>query len=214
MSKRIFIILFFTLALCQCKKKKVEDSVAPKTELPSTGDNAKDMDTYLSSLKPIPQAMAQNQTVGQPVTEATTDGALICTTTKYALGKDFNEGFLLDPTSDVIYPGAILDGNSVAEGSFKLISLPRTGGTVSADLPNIAKASKTVDEVIKSKIDDAKLDILNQKLEGSSGAQINFDLQDIYSEKQLDMSLGLTLGVANKLNIAAGFDFSKKRESV
>jgi thiol-activated cytolysin len=49
-------------------------------------------------------------------------------------------------------------------------------------------------------------------MEGSSGAQINFELQDIYSEKQLDVSLGLTVGVAGKAKVSAGFDFSKKEK--
>ena len=43
----------------------------------------------------------------------------------------------MDPTSDVIYPGSILDGNSVAEGSYRQIVLERGPLTISTDFPNI-----------------------------------------------------------------------------
>ena len=56
-----------------------------------------------------------------------------CECIKYKASEAFSEVLLMDPTSDVIYPGSILDGNSVAEGSYRQIVLERGPLTISTD---------------------------------------------------------------------------------
>lgn len=187
-------------------KKKIEPT-------PPKGEIGNDLNTYLQNLNPLQNASPINSpsVVGSPSVTKDKDGITTCTSTRFVLGPEYNEGFLLDPQSDVIYAGAILDGNSIADGSYKIVSLPRTGGTISADLPNVDDPKSSVDEVIKSKIQTATTNLLNQKLNGSSGAKINFDLFKIESDKQLDVHLGLTVGQGNANRVKAGFDFNSKK---
>lgn len=187
-------------------KKKIEP--APPVAATST-----DLNAYLQSMEPLQNAAPVNAAlaIGKPTVTKDADGITTCTSTKFVLGPEFNEGFLLDPQSDVIYAGAILDGNSIADGSYKIVSLPRTGGAISADLPNVDDPKALVDEVIKSKIQSATANLLNQKLNGSSGAKINFDIYKIESSKQLDVHLGLTVGSGNAIRVKAGFDFNSKK---
>lgn len=90
-----------------------------------------------------------------------------------------------------------------------MVSLPRTGGTISTDNVGATVASKTINETVKSKVQQGVIDILNEKLTGSAGAQINFEIKDVYSSQQVDMELGFTVGIAEKVKIKAGFNFNK-----
>lgn len=200
MRKSIIFIFACILIVSSCKKNKDNDP---------TPDPSADLNTYLSQLKPVLAAtpVSTKEEVGKPIVSST--GTMYCKSTKYKLGPAYSEGFLLSPTNDIIYPGAILDGNSIYDGSYKLISLPRTGGIISTDNVGATVASKTIDETVKSKVQQGVIDILNEKLSGSAGAQINFEIKDIYSSQQVDMELGFTVGIAEKVKIKAGFDFSK-----
>jgi len=199
MKKSIIFIISSILVLSSCKKNTDND---PKA------DPTKDLNTYLNQLKNIinPIPINSQEVIGSPVTSST--GTTYCKSTKYKLGPAYSEGFLLSPTNDIIYPGAILDGNSIYNGSYKLISLPRTGGIISTDNVGATIASKTIDETVKSKVQQGVLDILNEKLVGSAGAQINFEIKDIYSAQQVDMELGFTVGFSEKNKIKGGFNFS------
>ena len=199
MKKNSIFIFISVLILSSCKKNIEND---PKV------DPTKDLNTYLNQLKNIinPIPINSQEVIGTPVTSST--GTTYCKSTKYKLGPAYSEGFLLSPTNDIIYPGAILDGNSIYNGSYKLISLPRTGGIISTDNVGATVASKTIDETVKSKVQQGVLDILNEKLVGSAGAQINFEIKDIYSAQQVDMELGFTVGFSEKNKIKGGFNFS------
>ncbi len=196
---KLFVATFLFGLLFSCKKNNT-------TETAVTPDNG--LNGYITKLQPVPTStpIPAALTTGDPLINW--DGTTYCKTTKYTVGPQFSEGFLLNPQAEVIYPGAILDGNSINDGSYKLISLARTGGTISTDLSSASVSSKTIDETIKSKVQQGLQDLLNTQLTGTSAAQINFDISDIYSEKQVDMNLGFSLGVANKVKIKGGFDFN------
>lgn len=206
--RKLFIPVLFSLVLLgtSCKKEKeVEDEVKKPVADPTL-----DLNSYLSQMSPVDNPMPLNspEPVGVPLVEWS--GTTYCTTTKYKLGPEYSEGFLLNPATDVIYPGAILDGNSINDGGYRLISLPRTGGVISTDNINAKTASKTIDETVKSKIQQGIIDILNEEGGGEgSVAQINFEIKDIYSAQQVDMELGFSMGISSKNKIKSGFDFSK-----
>jgi hypothetical protein len=205
MKKLLFLVLFYALLL-GCKKK-----LEPTPPAAATGN---DLNAYFQSMQPLQNQspVPTPQAVGSPVVTKSADGITTCTSTKYALGPEFSEGFLLDPQSDVVYAGAILDGNSIADGSYKIVSLPRTGGVISADLPNVLDPTMKVDEVVKSKIQLATANLLNQSLNGDQGAKINFDKYVIENEKSLSVNLGLTVGKEAVYKVTAGFDFSSTQK--
>ncbi len=205
--RRLFLPVLFLLALLVTSCKKEKDEVNPNKK---EADPSLDLNSYLSQMSPVNNPIPLNtaEPVGEPVVEW--NGSTYCTTKKYKLGPEYSEGFLLNPTTDVIYPGAILDGNSINDGGYRLVSLPRTGGVISTDNINAKTASKTIDETVKSKVQQSIIDILNEELGGTgNSAQINFEIKDIYSEQQMDMELGFSMGTSNKNKIKSGFDFSK-----
>lgn len=100
--KKSIIFIFTCIVIFGSCKKKNENEPTPN---PSA-----DLNTYLGQLKPVltPTPVSSQEVVGKPIVSST--GTMYCKSTKYKLGPAYSEGFLLSPTNDIIYPGAILDG--------------------------------------------------------------------------------------------------------
>ena len=47
-------------------------------------------------------------------------GYWVSKTKKYTISQAFDETILLDPTTDIIYPGCALKGNSIGDGTYLL----------------------------------------------------------------------------------------------
>lgn len=202
--KKIVLTVMVISALACHRKKAVDPS------LNSSGGS--ELNTYLSQLQAVqsPAPVADAQVSGDSISSWTVQGATFCKSAKYRLGPEYNEGFLLNPVNDVLFLGAVIDGNSIYDGSYRLVSLPRTGGTLSTDLTGVDNSKVNIDETVKSKVQQGTTDLLNQTLNGTSAAQMNFELKDIYSAEQVDMQLGFTYGYAQRLKIKGGYHFNKK----
>ncbi|MCR6642941.1 MAG: thiol-activated cytolysin family protein [Sporocytophaga sp.] len=200
---KIFILAIAMVLFAGCKKNR---DVNPNLPNPK-----RELNEYLASMQPVqnPGVIETAQALGDPLVSWA--GSTYCKSTKYKLGPEYSEGFLLNPQTDVIYPGAILDGNSIYNGTYKLLSLPRTGGTISTDLVNAQKGFIEIKETKRSTVQQGMLDLMrdNQINGSSAGAQINFQIDEIRSEQQMDMHLGFSLGVENKMKVKAGFDFNQ-----
>lgn len=134
-----------------------------------------------------------------------------CTTETVSIqaGAGGNGGFpLFSPNSNVIYPGSMLQGNSLNKGTPDVIAVKRAGGTISTDVVdgNI-QSTFEVDEISKSAVTDAINNIIN----GSTGiVPANFDLsvRNIQSREQFALSLGVDVNTAftdleSKLNYSS-----------
>ncbi|MFN8436749.1 MAG: thiol-activated cytolysin family protein [Cytophagales bacterium] len=203
MKKFILSSAVLLIALSACKKKVTDNKVAPTD----------DLNGYLTALTPVnsPTPILSPQASADSIVNWNSTDGTYCKSVKYKLGPNYNEGFLLNPTSDVIFPGAIIDGNSIYDGSYRLISLPRTGGVITSDNQGLTTASAKVDETTKAEVQQAILDI-NSNLKASSGANFQFLVQDIYSSQQLDMHLGFTVSSPSEKNkVTGGFNFSSTK---
>lgn len=128
-------------------------------------------------------------------------------------GAGGNEGFsLFSPNASVIYPGNMLQGNSLQDATPKIIAVDRAGGTISTDVVdgNI-QSSFEVDEISKASVTDA----INNIIAGSTGiVPANFDIsiRNIQSRAQFALELGLDVNTTfvdleSKLNYSS--DVSK-----
>lgn len=117
-----------------------------------------------------------------------------CTTETVSIkkGAGGNEGFsLFSPNASVIYPGNMLQGNSLQDATPKIIAVDRAGGTISTDVVdgNI-QSSFTVESISKGSVTEA----INNIIAGSSGiVPANFDIsiRNIQSREQFALELGL-----------------------
>lgn len=137
-----------------------------------------------------------------------TDKSLECFTTYYKAAPGFDEMLSLDPTSDVIYPGALVKGESIPTGEYLPIVSDRDSITLSVSLENIDGSP-----VIK--IGDPKLstvreginNLLNQEVNGATSAKINYEISQVYSKEQLDLAIGANYRSASS-KVSSSFDFS------
>ncbi len=127
----------------------------------------------------------------------------------FAVAAKFDENIALNPTSDILWPGAIIDGASLATGAYVPIVVPRAPLTLSISLVNIAGAkSRTVQDPKLSTVRNAMADLLSQEVTGATDARVTFEITDIHSASQLDIALRASYD--NGLNDVKGqFDFSR-----
>ena len=117
-----------------------------------------------------------------------------CTTEQHSVDAagGGTEGFpMFSPNSNVIYPGNLLQGNSLTQGTPNIIPVERAGGTFSTDvLDGNIDASASVDAVTKSAVTSA----INTIVAGSSGvvpANFFLKVKNVQSREQLAIELGL-----------------------
>ena len=129
-----------------------------------------------------------------------------CVVRKYKVAPGYDQMMILNPTSDVIYPGAMLKGESIPTGEYIGINGGRAPITLSISLENIAKASVEIENPGLDGVRNGVNALLSQGITGSTPAKINFTIEEVYSEEHLDIALGLNYS-SRKKDVSASFDF-------
>jgi len=152
---------------------------------------------------PIPPSSGVTQTgpsapEAQP--ETFSDGSTWqCTTTPYSLEQDPEQFVTLDPNAAVIWPGSLLQGNTVESGSPEPIALQRGGGTIVMNLLNSGKGTQAnsyqvqLNEITQGNVIDAQNKILSNNV-GGTPAAFSFESEKVDSTDQLALAMGLNVG--------------------
>ena len=165
-----------------------------------------DLDMYLKSLPPISDAMPDEQTPAIYNTEVDTTLEYIYQTDYYKAAAGFNEQIVLNPQTDVIYPGALVKGESILDGSYTLIPAIRNPITISTSLTGGSKVSVVVDDPKLSTVREAINNLMDQEYDVPP-ANMGFTIEQAYSEQQLEMSLHASYKMFG-VSIQGGFDYS------
>jgi thiol-activated cytolysin len=180
------------------------DSTAPLPDPAPAIDQGIRALVHLDQIEPFAQRPA-----GDPVTNTyDVDGRTYeCTEQQFEVAAKFDENIALNPTSDILWPGAIVDGASLKDGTYIPILANRAPLTISVSLHNLDEVSATVADPKLSTMREALADLLTQEVPGATEARVTFEITDVYSESQLDIALGVTYnsGLASVRN---QFDFS------
>jgi thiol-activated cytolysin len=180
-------------------------SVAPDPEPIPEGPS---IDAYIESLPYLP--VAPPDVLLGNVSGPASDGDYVCTTQNLKETRNYDSIVAYAANSDSMYPGAILSADSVLTGLFTQIVLPRAPETISVSLENLGGTKKaTVAEPSLSAYRDALSSILDAEITGSTAADISSEIEQVHSEEQLNMALGVQaswgLGVAS---LKSNFNFS------
>ncbi|MBS9463761.1 thiol-activated cytolysin family protein [Flagellimonas sp. 389] len=143
-----------------------------------------------------------------PLTRDDEDPSLECFTTYYKHAPGFNDMLALDPSTDVIFPGAILKGESIPTGEYIPIVADRAPITLSASLTNIS--GSPVVEVTDPKLStdrEGVKSILDQEVTGATPARINFEISEVYTKEQLNLAIGANYRSA-AAKVSASFNFT------
>lgn len=131
-----------------------------------------------------------------------------CAVQKYKMAPGFDEMLSLDPTTDVIYPGAMLKGESIPTGEYIGINGGRAPITLSVSLQNInGKSSVDINDPNIATVREGINGVLQQGVSGATAARLNFTIEEVYSEEHLSVALGANYRGATK-DISANFDFA------
>ncbi|MEM6964668.1 MAG: thiol-activated cytolysin family protein [Bacteroidota bacterium] len=202
-------ISIFILSITSCKKEAPIDNLGENP----TGQT-------------FAEVIATGGNFSQPTVNTSTDttevqnnlpisnGTFNCTTVTYSVdaagGGD--SGFpLFNPGADVIYPGSMLQGNSLHKATPNPIVVERAGGTISTNiLDGNLQSFFEVDEVTKSSITNG----MNNIIANSNGSiPSNFDMTvvNIQSREQFALALGLDVNTAF-VDVESKFNYSSETE--
>jgi len=206
--KKIFklvpLVLFFLVFACS---KDEVDPVAPQF----SNEEAEDFNTVVASLsafdQPTESSIAESGTTN-PEREGETE--FECFTRTYNGAPGFNELFMLDPTTDVIYPGALLKGESIPTGEYIAINAERAPITVSTSFSNITGSpSVTIENPNKLSTVRAGInELLAREVTGATPANLVVEESEVYSEQHMAVAIGANYRGLTK-SIGGSIDFNR-----
>ncbi len=170
--------------------------------------NAMALEEYLKTLPPISDAMPSEKSAALVETHVDSTLEYIYHTEYYEAAAGFNEQIVLNPQTDVIYPGALVKGESILNGTYTLIPAERKPIKISTSLTGADMVSVEVDDPKLSTIREAVNTLMKQEYDVPY-ANMSFGIEQAYSEEQLDISLHASYK-GEVINVEGGFDFTNK----
>ncbi len=193
-----------------------KDELDP-TEPQFSNNEAVDFDAEVAKLSVInqPQESAIAETSAtSPEREGNSEFA--CFTKTYNGAPGFNQLFMLDPTTDVIYPGALLKGESIPTGEYIAIQAERAPITVSTSFSNIeGSPSVTIENPNKlSNVRAGINELLNREVTGATPASLVVDQTEVYSEEHMAVAIGANYrGLTKSISGSIDFNRSEKKNT-
>ena len=141
------------------------------------------------------------------------EGDFVCNVVRYKAAAEYNENVILNPTTDVFFPGAIIKGESIENGKYiPLGTGNRTKINVSTSLTGIQGSVSQETDATLSGTRQAITDILNQEVAGSTPAEVSFEIVEIFESNQLNLAIGAGYnyddGLATQASISTSFEFN------
>jgi len=202
-------LLFTSLVSLGCVGESVP--VTPDdTEQPPTSPDGPAIDDYLDTQPKLPTSPPL---VIEGLRSAPQDdGTYSCSTQSFKETRQFDKIVAFVTNSESLWPGALVAGDSLYEGLFTQVVLPRRPINMSVSLENLDGAkSDLLEEPSLSSFREAVTEILAAKVTGATPANIYSEIEQVHSDKQLSLALGAELSWLNSAaSIKSSFDFSQR----
>ena len=165
--------------------------VACSTEISAPESSA--IDDYIRSLPYLPVQVAQ---VDQGTASApTNEGDYQCTTQNLRETRQYDRIVAYAANSESLWPGALVSGDSVYTGLFSQMVFDRAPATISVSLENLAgKKSAKIAAPSLATYREAVSGILTTEITGATAANIYSEIEQVHTEKQLGLALGVDVG--------------------
>ena len=184
-----------------------DDDVIAGEDPGNNNEDPADFDKTLANLQAFSQPAEIVEPELQDSEDPERDDEFECIVSYYKAAPGYDQMLALDPTSEVIYPGAMLKGESIPTGEYIGINGGRAPITLSISLQNIdGTASVEVENPALDGVRNSVNSLLAQGVNGATPAKLNFTIEEVYSEEHLDIALGANYRSRNK-DISASFDF-------
>ena len=196
-----------TAAAIAANKAKMAGLTQPAS---LTTSAASSMDDTVESTTPEADQTALDST-GAPVTYK-------ITTTKYKAAATYDTNVLLNPSTDVIYPGSVLLGESIDDGSYtEIVSGTKRPVTISFDLSGVKDSSGNAGVVSGSIVPSLssyrglKNKILAQSVPKQTSTY-SMEKTEIHSEEEMNLKVNAGASFSGGIyeaSIKAGFSYDK-----
>lgn len=121
----------------------------------------------------------------------------------------FDEQILLAPGTDVIYLGSVLDARSLTTGAYKpIVPIKKRPIQLSLSLQGV---QGMVSNLVTPTLHDTRQainSILNQAITGDQPTEITYSVNQIHSEDQLKLALGVNFSLTKLAEIKSSFNFN------
>ena len=171
---------------------------------------------------PQPPTRTEEEATNEVVTEMVTDpmtGNMVtqtynCRVDQYAASAGYNELFLLNPTSSVIYPGAVLDGASIQDGRYQLISSGRRRPmNVSVSIVGGSRTSAAIQN--PNSLAEVRTELNRIVSQATAPPPQNSQLttMEVYNGTHFGLAFGIDVGarIGPSVQVSLGTDFSVNR---
>ena len=196
------LLVFTALALGACGSD-------PTDPTPRTFDAVIDAGGTYEKVNP-----SQDVELVSSAEEELPDGTItLCTVEHHSIVDAPLDYATFDPNAEVIYPGSLLQGQSLGRATPDPIILDRSPGTITINLVNGSQeVSADVDEVRYSQVIQAMNDIIAEN-NGTLPAAFTYRSSQVQSREEMALNMGvnvqtLTTDVQAKLNISSDSAYS------
>lgn len=169
----------------------------------------KGLNEYLNSMTLISSKMPAEKLEAKDSSRIDSVPEYIYHTDYYKAAAGYDEQIVLNPQTDVIFPGALIKGESVLDGTYTLISAKRNPITISTSLIGSPATSVVISDPKLSTIREAVNSLMKQDYDVPY-ANMAFTIEQANSEQQLDLSLHASYK-GGGLKVSGGFDFANKK---
>ncbi|MEM8861043.1 MAG: thiol-activated cytolysin family protein, partial [Chloroflexota bacterium] len=167
---------------------------------PLTGGAAKILAAGEFDLEPEQEPAPSSDEVITTTNEVESSGpleAITCTSQEWSASdvRDLTDRLAFGTDVGIVYPGALIQGNSYLNGTFTPITIPRSGGTITMEgvtlLPG-SSYSRDISEMSPDEVQDAIKNILESyDPDGGTTANYGDDFQQTYSYEHMLFTLGV-----------------------
>ncbi|WP_343744335.1 thiol-activated cytolysin family protein [Chitinophaga sp.] len=208
MRKTIYALPLLMLALAvACKKDQKETRTNEASTTEKAGFTNENNQFRFMPKFPQPDTGVQVKSL-TPMARGTN-----CTVQQVTKTAGYDENILLNPLSDIIYIGSLIKSESINTGAYTPITnVTRKPVTLSVSLQGV---QGTVAKTIMPSLSNQRTalnEILNQKITGDQPSEISMEVNQVYSEDQMKLSIGTKFEYSKIASVAANFDWSETSE--
>ena len=183
-------------------------------ETGSTGepDGNSDIDEYIFALGTLelPASDLEEGVAGAPVE----NGDYVCSTTNMLETKQFDKIVAFANNSGTLYPGAMIGGTTLSDGTLTPKVFDRAPLTFSASLEGVldGDVSATMESPSLSEFRESMADILDANIIGNTPANIAYEMSEVHSSEQLSLALGLDVSWMSG-DVSASMEFDQQERN-
>ncbi|MEP7343477.1 MAG: thiol-activated cytolysin family protein [Acidobacteriota bacterium] len=185
-----------------------------------TQPDGQTVQAYLNSLPALHAEPSSSSAVNLPdIIEVFEDIPYNVRQQKVRKTQEVSDFVVFNPVTDALYPGALVQGSSLAGNEFAPIYLDRSPGeitiTTDFDSPTFKTASRTIDKPSVRTITDARSQLLQQLAPKSSGGAVSYYTGTARTVEHGLISLGVNVKGANwGVDFTGKLDMSYKTNTV